>query len=112
MLKMTIRMNRTKINSEKKYSLPKIIQTLDETFSKMQLLKITDNSDTLTYCDTGNTKDYACFGNIVNALKRQTWFMDNVSEWLLYNSDDSDNPNDFSIEDLLKHYQSNQTMRT
>ena len=44
------------------------------------------------------------FGRIVNKLKKQGRFMDNVSVWRLYDSDDSDNPMDFSEEDLLAHY--------
>lgn len=41
---------------------------------------------------------------IGNALKKQEWFMKNVATWILYDSDDSDSPDDFSAEDLTAHY--------
>lgn len=37
--------------------------------------------------------------------------MDNASSWLLYESDDSDNPDDFYVEDLLEHYREKNVMR-
>lgn len=37
--------------------------------------------------------------------------MDNVSVWRLYDSDDSDSPEDINEEDLLTHYREKQAMR-
>jgi hypothetical protein len=37
-------------------------------------------------------------------LKDEEWFIDNLKSWLWFNSDDSADPNDFSIEDLKAHY--------
>lgn len=37
--------------------------------------------------------------------------MDNVAVWRLYDSDDSDSPEDFNEEDLLTHYRKKQAMR-
>jgi hypothetical protein len=54
---------------------------------------------------------FSLFGKIVNTLKKQTWFMDNVAVWRLYDSDDSDSPEDFNEEDLLTHYREKQAMR-
>ena len=56
-------------------------------------------------------RDFSLFGQIVNTLKRQAWFMDNVSVWRLCDSDDSDSPDDFNEEDLLIHYQEKTAMR-
>ena len=42
------------------------------------------------------------FGNF--GLRKQPWFMDNAMRWILCNSDDSDDPNDFSEEDLLEYF--------
>lgn len=36
--------------------------------------------------------------------------MDNVTVWLLCDSDDSDRPDDFNEEDLLNHYRQKQAM--
>lgn len=112
MLKMVIRMDDNKINIEKKYRLDGIYRTIDSTFIKMGFPRIEDASGFLVYRDNGHTTDYGRFGKIVNTLKRQPWFMDNVAEWLLCDSDDSDNPDDFNEEDLLNHYRQKQTMGT
>jgi hypothetical protein len=33
-------------------------------------------------------------------LGKKKWFMDNVDTWLYFNSEDSDDPSDFVIEDF------------
>ena len=101
MLMMKIEMNADKIQAEKRYTLSSITRTIESAFSQMQLRKVEDASGALLYRDTGNARDYGRFGRVVNTLKKQSWFMDNVSVWRLYDSDDSDNLNDCSEEDLL-----------
>ena len=105
LLMMKIEMNADKIQAEKRYTLSSINRTIESAFSQMQLRKVEDASGALLYRDTGNARDYGRFGRVVNTLKKQSWFMDNVSVWRLYDSDDSDNLNDCSEEDLLLHYQ-------
>lgn len=104
MLMMKIEMNTDKIQAEKRYTLSSINRTIESAFSQMQLRKVEDASGALLYRDTGNARDYGRFGRVVNTLKKQSWFMDNVSVWRLYDSDDSDSLNDCSEEDLLLHY--------
>lgn len=111
MLKMIIRMNDNKINDEKKYRLDGIYNTINSTFDKMGLPRMADDvSGSLVYRDNGNARDYGRFGKIVNAFKKQEWFMDNVEVWLLCDSDDSDSPDDYNEEDLLYHYRQKQAM--
>lgn len=110
MLKMLIRMNNKKIVIEKKYRLDGIYTTIDAAFTKMGLLRVEDTSGALVYRDNGNERDYGRFGRIVNTLKKQAWFMDNVEAWELYDSEDSDNPEDFNKEDLLNHYRQKQIL--
>jgi hypothetical protein len=110
MLKMIIRMNEDKINIEKKYRLDGIYQTINSSFAKMGLPRMEDASGSLVYRDNGHAKDYGRFGKIVNTLKKQPWFMENVIVWLLCDSDDSDNPDDFIEEDLLDHYRQKQVL--
>ena len=111
MLKMRIRMDDDKIMTEKKYYLDGIYSTINNTFLTMGLLRIEDGSGALVYRDCGRTRDFSLFGKIVNTLKKQAWFMDNVAVWRLYDSDDSDSPEDFNEEDLLTHYRKKQAMR-
>ena len=111
MLKMMIRMNDDKIIKEKKYHLDGIYSTIYNTFLTMGFPRVEDGSDALVYRDCGRARDFSLFGKIVNTLKKQTWFMDNVAVWRLYDSDDSDSPEDFNEEDLLTHYRKKQVMR-
>lgn len=69
-----------------------------------------DTADSLVYQDNGHSKDYGRFGKIVNTLKKQAWFMDNVAVWILYDSEYSDSTDDFNEEDLLNHYRQRQGM--
>lgn len=111
MLKMMIRMDDDKIVTEKKYHLDGIYSTINNTFLTVELPRIEDSSGALVYCDCGRARDFSLFGKIVNTLKNQTWFMDNVSVWRLYDSDDSDSPEDINEEDLLTHYREKQAMK-
>ena len=52
----------------------------------------------------GWRKNYGAFGNIITSLREKTWFMDYVTKWVWYNSDDGENENDYTIEDVLYHY--------
>ena len=108
MLKMTIRMDEHKIMAEGKYRLARIYQTIDWIFLKMGFSHAQDLSGLLVYYDTGSANDYGRFGRIVNILKRQSWFMDNVEVWLFCDSDGSDDPNGFDEEDLRAHYKGKQ----
>lgn len=110
MLKMMICMDCNKVNIGKKYSIDAIHSTIDSMFEKLELLCQEKTPELRVYRGNGDAKDYGRFGRIVNILKRQEWFMDNVAQWRLYDSDDSDNPQDFNEEDLLIHYQKKRTL--
>ena len=80
MLKMMIRMDDDKITTEKKYHLDGIYSTINNTFLTVGLSHIEDGSGALVYRDCGRARNFSLFGKTaVNTLKRQTWFMDNVS---------------------------------
>ena len=112
MLKMMIRMNENKITAEKKYQLDGIYATLHNTFQQLGFSRVEDASGALVYRDCGREQDFSLFGKIVNTLKKQTWFMDNVSAWRFYDSDDADTYDDFNEEDLLNHYRNKHITRT
>ena len=108
MLMMKIEMNTDKIQAEQRYTLSAINRTIESAFARMQLRKVEDVSGALMYRDSGNARDYGRFGKVVNTLKKQPWFMDNVSVWRLYDSEYSDNLSDCNEEDLLLHYRHKQ----
>lgn len=104
MLKMEIRMNDEKIKAENRYNLEKVYAIINQAFNQMGYFKKKSGENTLVYYDNGEKRDYACFGKLVIALKKQEWFMNNVAVWKLYENVDESNPLNISEEDLLKHY--------
>ena len=111
MLKMIIRMNDDKIRAEKQYDLEGIHRAIDRVFGSAGLPRMEDASGAMVYRDCGRERDFGLFGRVVNTLKRQAWFMDNVAVWRLCNSDDADRPDDFDEEDLLRHYRRRPAVR-
>lgn len=102
MIKMIIKMNDDKIEVENKYTLERIYSGLDRIFAGYGYDREVINGN-LEYKGNCDPSDFGKFGRIYNGLRKQTWFVDNVDTWLLCNSDDVDDPEDFSVEDLL-HY--------
>lgn len=104
MLMMKIELDAGKIQNEGRYDVCAMCRTIESAFTQMGLLKGEATAGELVYTGSGNARDYGRFGKVVNTLKKQPWFMENVSLWRMYDSDDADNPNDFDEEDLLLHY--------
>ena len=104
MLKLKIVMDEEKITHESRYDLSVLLSTLDSIFSNNDLPKQGDNM----YAGTGKADDYAKFWRIIWALAKKEWFMQNVKEWLWYNSDDGKDENDFAVEDILAFCKENQ----
>ena len=84
MLKMLIRMDNHKIETEQKYNSESIYSTLNNAFSRMRFQRISGESNTLIYCDNETGQTHGSFCQIINSLKKQNWFMENVSDWILY----------------------------
>ena len=94
---MQIILDEEKILQEKKYSLEKIQATLDDYFiNQLHILKGEDGF----YIGSGAKGDFGNFGLAMWTLGKKAWFMDNVKTWLYFNSEDSDDPNDFVVEDF------------
>jgi hypothetical protein len=105
MIKMQIIMDEKKIKREGRYSLRKIYATLDEFFvRRLHFIK----GENGFYSGSGSPDDFANFGIAMTTLGKKSWFMNNVDTWLYYNSEDSEDPNDFVVEDFketcLEHY--------
>ena len=101
MLKMQVIMDNEKIIREKVYNADKIQKAIDNLLkSEYGFIKGEDGF----YFEHGNSEDYADFWSAILLLKDEEWFINNVNTWLWFNSDDSDDPEDFAIEDLREHY--------
>lgn len=98
---MRIRLDEEKIKKEGKYNYDNMIMLLDETFEEMELYRIHDYSDILTYGGLDNPNDYAHFGSMYNSLKKRKWFMNNVLLWELHKPVDFFGAEYTSIEDLI-----------
>ena len=104
MLKLEIKMDERKIADERKYTAKSIYQALEKTFSKQNFRMETGEDGCLVFCGNGQPRDYGAFGAIIIALKEKAWFMDYVTRWIWYNSDNGENEDDYSVEDVLYHY--------
>ena len=101
MLKMQLIMDINKIRREKLYDADKISYAIDSLLStEYGLIKGSNGF----YMESGKCDDYTNFWGAILLLKDEKWFLDNVKTWLWFNSDDSENPDDFAIEDLREHY--------
>lgn len=104
MLKTEIKLDHALILSSAKYSEKSIYDMLDETFGKYGFMKTELEDGTICYKGNGNAGDYGSFGRLITTLKNKEWFMPYLTKWLWYNSDDGENEDDFTIEDVLYHY--------
>jgi hypothetical protein len=97
MIKMQIIMDYEKISREKKYNPDKILEAIDKfMIGRLHFIKSNDGF----YLGSGDSKDFSYFGLAFTTLQKKSWFVDNVKTWLYYNSDASDEPDDFVIEDF------------
>ena len=92
MLKLEIKLDEQKVQAEGKYSPAAIYDALDRTFSKYRFRR-----EVLA-------RDYGTFGRLITSLKDKDWFVPYLVKWLWYNSDDGENEEDFTVEDVLYHY--------
>lgn len=104
MLKLEIKMDEAKIAAEQKYRVESIYQALEQAFSRYKLNHTQNADGTMCFTGNGNPKDYGAFGSIITSLREKVWFMDYVTKWVWYNSDDGENEDDFTVEDILYHY--------
>ncbi len=104
MLKLEIKLDDSKIRADQKYKVESIYQSLEQTFAKYKLRMVQESDGTLFFCGNGNPRDYGAFGCIITSLKEKAWFMDYVTKWIWYNSDDGENEEDYAVEDVLYHY--------
>lgn len=104
MLKLEIKIDNIKIEQEGKYSISSIYNTVDKAFMRYGFHREILEDGTYCYYGNGMSKDYGTFGKIITTLKGKEWFMEYLTKWLWYNSDDGENEDDFSVEDVLYHY--------
>ncbi|MCL2086429.1 MAG: hypothetical protein FWH05_02385 [Oscillospiraceae bacterium] len=106
MYKVEVKMNEEKILAEKKYSLEKIYETLDESFIKEALMDRhwVEPDGTRVYIATKlKHKDhYAMIHSELIDYTDEEWFLKNVLKFIYGNSHGSDDINDFSYEDILE----------
>ncbi len=104
MLKLEMKFNDEKLLNDAKYSQSSIYEQVDSTFSKYCFRKEKLQDGSICYYGNGQAKDYGIFGKIITTLKDKEWFMTYLIKWLWYNSDESENEEEYVIEDVLYHY--------
>lgn len=90
MMKMLIRLDEEKIAREEKYDINETKAYLNAIFKKRNM--------TLDDDDWYTDGDFTACGALIIKLSKKKWFMDNVLEWLWYDTEDQ------SLEDLKAHY--------
>lgn len=104
MLKLEIKFDEAKIATEGQYKVESLYKTLINLFDKYDIVYEIEADGTYAFLGTGKSSDYGYFGQLITALKKQNWFLSNVSKWIWYNSDDGADEDDFAVEDVLLHY--------
>jgi hypothetical protein len=56
------------------------------------------------YIGNGSGGDLAKAGYVAHNLAKKKWFSEYVDSWVLYNSDDTDNPGEYDISDIKRTY--------
>ena len=98
MIKCEILFDEDKIIRDGEYTLESIQKATDDVFSTYHIKKDVDG----LYVTSGADEDYVSFMGIIISLKRQQWFLDNISKWMLYV--DEDDTGEFYTEDLIERY--------
>ncbi|MDE5910635.1 MAG: hypothetical protein K2H52_18215 [Lachnospiraceae bacterium] len=98
MMKMLIKLDKEKIEHEGQYDFDKMNRIIDEEFASMGITK----DENGLYING----DFGSFGSMIFALQKLDWFMDNISEWLWYDSGFiiDPTPDEYLIEDLAMYY--------
>ena len=98
MMKMLIKFDEQKVEREGKYDLEKMNKVIDKEFLDMGVTK----DENGVYVNG----DFESFGSMIFALKKLDWFVENVSEWLWYDSGFISNPtpDEYIVEDLIARY--------
>lgn len=104
MLKLEMKFNDAQITAENKYTPAGIRAAVDKAFAKYQFRREELADGTVCYYGNGRTTDYGIFGRLITSLKDKDWCLPYLDKWLWYNSDDGDDENDFTVEDVLYHY--------
>jgi hypothetical protein len=100
MIKQQIIMDLDKITQDGKYDPVKIQDYIDDFMTgKVGFIKKPDGF----YVGPGTKDDFARAGFAMTSLRQKPWFMQYVKTWLHFNSDDSDDSNDFAVEDFKEY---------
>jgi hypothetical protein len=101
MTKMQILLDDEKIKRERKLSAAKMQAFIDSVFiDRCRLAKDADGF----YTGTGDSGDLMRFGQANYLLSNQPWFLDNVKCWMFYSNDDTDDPDEYVVEDVKGYY--------
>ena len=98
MIKVKIVLDEEKIIRERKYSLEKIWNVIDNAFLSKNI-RIEEKG---LYVGTDHPHDYANFGLVCMGLEDQEWFFTNVKEWKFFNNAMLENKYEYAEEDFLK----------
>lgn len=92
MIGMTFKFEEEKINAEGNYTVEQLHNMVDQLASKSFLTK----EEPGHYSSNMGEHAFALVGRTILKLEEESWFVDNVSEWLMYEDEEA--------EDILLQY--------
>jgi virulence-associated protein VapD len=101
MIKMQILIDDEKVVRETPYNAAKIHQVLDNYMVDKLGFKKAQNG---FYLGAGTSNDFSRFGIAFTTLRHKEWFAKSVKTWLYFNSDASDDPEDYVVEDFSEYF--------
>ncbi|MDR2559917.1 MAG: hypothetical protein LBC86_10330 [Oscillospiraceae bacterium] len=108
MRKVEVALNENKIKSEGKYSLEAIYNALDESFIEYASMQKQQQADgTIIYFAPKmiDENHYAKIWLAIDACAEEQWLVENALKYLYGDTYESDNPDDYSIEDILEEFE-------
>ena len=100
MMKMLIKLDEDKIRADGKYDVAAVWNWIDKQFARYNCIKESKGEGKVLYSGNPISDYFTCMGLSYLSLRKQQWFAQYCSEWVLYsNEDDEDLP--LSDEDLL-----------
>jgi hypothetical protein len=106
MWKVEVLLDEGKIKNEGRYNLNELYTAIDKTFIKgaqMERHYVEPDGTRIYIASAPQNKDhYSKIGLAITAYAKQKWFTDNALKFIYGNSHGSDNPDDFSREDILQ----------
>jgi hypothetical protein len=102
MIKMQIIFDEEKVLHERKYSLKKMHEAVDQRL--VETYGMVKESDGV-YSGKERDTDWATFARFTVDFSEHPWFLDNLKTWLWMDDEETGTPGEFETEDFKEYWQ-------